>query len=156
MIYDFNELKVGDDDGERKVMVDVGGGRGQAIMGVLKEYPDLPKNGMVLQDRAVVIDAVKKMGDLPAEVEKMVVDFTIEQPVKGPSLPYFPHYLTIKLRTDHLSGAKSYYLRRVLHDFSDEGCLKILKHVAAAMAPDSKLLISEMLVPSHPTDNDMR
>jgi len=82
-IYEFNELKEGGFDDGRKVMVDVGGGRGQAIKRVLEEYPDLPASGMVLQDRDVVIDAVKKSGELPEEVEKMPIDFYKEQPVKG-------------------------------------------------------------------------
>jgi hypothetical protein len=81
-IYDFNELRT-EGDGDRKVMVDVGGGRGQAIMKVLEEFPELPKAGMVLQDRAPVIEAVEKAGELPVEVEKMVIDFMEEQPVKG-------------------------------------------------------------------------
>ena len=82
-IYDFNELKEGGLNDGRKVMVDVGGGRGQAITKVLAEYPDLPASGMVLQDRDVVVNQVKRGGELPEEVDKMAIDFFKEQPVKG-------------------------------------------------------------------------
>ena len=45
-------------------------------------------------------------------------------------------------------GAKAYYLRRILHDYSDEKCVGILSQLAAAAAPDTLVLISEMLVPA--------
>jgi hypothetical protein len=45
-------------------------------------------------------------------------------------------------------GAKAYFIRRVLHDYSDDDCVKILSHLKAAMAPDSRVLIQEQIMPS--------
>lgn len=39
-------------------------------------------------------------------------------------------------------------MRRVLHDYSDTKCIEILKHLAAAAAPDTVILISEMIMPA--------
>jgi hypothetical protein len=52
---------------------------------------------------------------------------------------------------DILLGALVYYMRRCLHDYSDEEGVGILKTIANAMAPDSKLLIVEMLLRDPPS-----
>lgn len=36
----------------------------------------------------------------------------------------------------------------MLHDYADTKCVEILKHLAAAAAPDTVILISEMMVPA--------
>ena len=47
-------------------------------------------------------------------------------------------------------------MRRLLHDFYIPECIDILKNTAEAMGPDSRLLISDMLVPATvPEDADM-
>lgn len=38
-------------------------------------------------------------------------------------------------------------MRRILHDYSDTKCVDILKHLAKAAAPDTVILISEVVVP---------
>ena len=38
-------------------------------------------------------------------------------------------------------------MRRVLHDYSDSKCVDILKRLAEAAAPDTVVLISEVVVP---------
>ena len=45
-------------------------------------------------------------------------------------------------------GAKFYYLRNVLHDWTDDKCCAILKNIAGAMAKDSLVLIDEMVLPN--------
>lgn len=41
-----------------------------------------------------------------------------------------------------------YFYHHILHDWADEYCLKLLRHVRDAMKPGySKLLIHEMIVP---------
>ena len=35
-----------------------------------------------------------------------------------------------------------------MHDYSDTKCIEILKHLAAAAAPDTVILISEMIMPA--------
>lgn len=53
------------------------------------------------------------------------------------------------------TGAKAYFLRRVIHDYSDEKCAEILKHLAAAAEPDSRILIAEMILAEKSTAADL-
>jgi hypothetical protein len=53
-----------------------------------------------------------------------------------------------------LPDAHIYYLRRIIHNWQDAECRKILQHIADAMAPDSRLLIAEMVVPPMPEGID--
>lgn len=51
-------------------------------------------------------------------------------------------------QVDMFSGSRAYFLHSVLHDWSDENCRRILRHLAAAMKRGySKLLINENVVP---------
>ena len=40
---------------------------------------------------------------------------------------------------------------RVLHDWSDADCLRILRNIRAAMAPDARLLVVDQLLESDPS-----
>lgn len=51
-------------------------------------------------------------------------------------------------------------MRNILHDYPDEKCLIILKHLKDAMGPHSAILIDEMVIPEtgahwHATQIDM-
>ena len=63
------------------VIVDVGGGRGQALKAIHEVYPSL-KGRMVLQDVPEVIKDAKASG-LPSYVEPMAASFFEAQPVQG-------------------------------------------------------------------------
>lgn len=78
---------------------------------------------MVLQDIRETINSLP--GDLP--FESMAHDYLTEQPVKG---------------------AKYYYFRNVMHNLPDESCQKVLAHTKAAMGPDSKILVDDIVVPA--------
>jgi hypothetical protein len=52
------------------------------------------------------------------------------------------------------TDAHIYYLRRIMHNWQDAECQKILQNIADAMAPDSRLLIAEMVVPKQPEGID--
>ena len=43
--------------------------------------------------------------------------------------------------------AHIYYLRRITHNYQDGVCIAILKRIAEAMGPKSRLLIAEIVVP---------
>jgi demethylsterigmatocystin 6-O-methyltransferase len=58
------------------------------------------------------------------------------------------HKLEKYKRTNKVTGARFYYMRTVLHDWDEENSIKILKNTAAAMGPDSQLLIDEMALPN--------
>jgi hypothetical protein len=45
------------------------------------------------------------------------------------------------------SGADVYMMSHIIHDWSEEQCLTILRNCRAAMGPKSRLLIIEMVIP---------
>ena len=49
------------------------------------------------------------------------------------------------------AGAEVYLLVRVLHDWSDDDCVRILRNCRAAMAPEARLLIVEQILEPDPT-----
>ncbi|KAL8784354.1 MAG: hypothetical protein Q9213_004006 [Squamulea squamosa] len=109
------------------LVVDVGGGVGGFVLQLLPVYPQLK---FVVQDRLENV----KQGEteiFPCEapdaipsgrVTFMAHDFFHENPVKS---------------------ADVYWLRGILHDWSDGYCIQILKGLKAAMAPKSKILICD-------------
>jgi hypothetical protein len=117
-------------DPQRPLFVDIGGGPGHAIAAILAAHPNLSASGFILQELPKVIDSAKQF--LPASVQLQSHDFFTLNPVKG---------------------ARVYHFRACLHDWSDEICVRMLKCVVPAMAPDSRLLIAECLLPSDPRDD---
>ncbi|EKG17245.1 O-methyltransferase family 2 [Macrophomina phaseolina MS6] len=110
-------------DASTPLIVDVGGGAGHTSRKI-RELCAGVEGRVVLQDRAeVVADAPQVDG-----VETMAQDFFEEQPVKG---------------------ARVYYLRRILHDWSDPSSVEILKRLADAMDPQhSRIVIAEQILPT--------
>ncbi|KAF2174812.1 S-adenosyl-L-methionine-dependent methyltransferase [Zopfia rhizophila CBS 207.26] len=107
---------------ERALFVDVGGGIGHQCADFKAKYPDLPGR-VILQDLPLAVEhAIPTPG-----VEVMTYDFMTPQPIKG---------------------AKFYYLRAVLHDWPDEKCRVILKNTIDASAPDSVILIDDIVTPN--------
>ena len=107
-IYDFGWLVAAaeaDPAGERPLFVDVGGGKGQAIVAIRKEFPGLPLGRCVLQDRPEVIaaDAALDEEDLRG-VQRMAMDFHKEQPVKGELSPLC---LSCSLQEDEVGQKRS-------------------------------------------------
>ena len=80
--YPFEE-QLGTEDVEETdiAIVDVGGGRGQALRAIKAVSPRV-KGRMVLQDRRDVIEDAKVEG-LPSFIEPMAASFFEPQPVKG-------------------------------------------------------------------------
>ncbi|KAF7537312.1 hypothetical protein G7054_g3843 [Neopestalotiopsis clavispora] len=106
------------------VLVDVGGGKGQASRALAKAHPEL-HGRIILQDQALVLRSVDQ--DVHAVVKKtMAYNFFDPQPVKG---------------------AAFYYLRRILCDWPDAACKLILKNQAEAMDSHSRLLVAAFVVP---------
>ncbi|EKG17904.1 O-methyltransferase family 2 [Macrophomina phaseolina MS6] len=112
------------------LIVDVGGGQGQALRQIMQECPDIPAERVVLQDLPSAIEEAKAtdIAELRG-VKKMPHDFFDEQPVKG---------------------ALVYYIRRVMHNWSDENNARILGHIREAMAPESRILITEQVMANPP------
>jgi O-methyltransferase domain len=127
-MYDFGQLASSSSasDITRATLVDVGGGQGQAILATLAAFPNLYPKTMILQDLAPPLEQAKALNHIPDGIQVMPIDFWTEQPVEG---------------------AKAYYIRRVLHDYSDAKCAIILTHVRDAMVDDSVLLMSDIVMP---------
>ncbi|KAF7952846.1 hypothetical protein EAE96_006071 [Botrytis aclada] len=109
---------------ERPFVVDIGGGRGQALIAIQKEAPEGFGAKMVLQDRSDVLDSLTEQ-EAP-NIEKMVYDFHTPQPLKN---------------------AHVYFIRRILHDFYEPVCVQLLKNIASAMGPTSRVVIADMIRP---------
>lgn len=107
------------DGKDRPLLVDIGGGRGQQAGLFKRRYPRLTGR-IIVQDEAEVI----KNAPAIEGVEFMVHDFFQPQPIQG---------------------ARFYYLRFVLHDWPDDVCVKILQAIIPAMAPDSRIILDEMV-----------
>ncbi|GKZ79986.1 hypothetical protein AnigIFM56816_004195 [Aspergillus niger] len=117
-----------DSNPDRALIVDIGGGRGHDLLGFKKRFPGAPGK-LVLEDLPVVIDEVRGAQDLDgANIVPVKYNFfTEQQPVKG---------------------ARVYYFKNVMHDWSDEKARIILNYVVEAMEPGySKLIMEEYIVP---------
>jgi demethylsterigmatocystin 6-O-methyltransferase len=110
------------------IFVDVGGGFGWQCQALRNTFPDL-SGRVILEDRPDVIAKGRAAEDItPYEqlgIEPVNHDFFTAQPIKG---------------------ARSYYLRGILHNWDDGLCLQILKHLAEAMSESSILLIEDYVL----------
>jgi putative intracellular protease/amidase len=104
-------------------VVDVGGGVGGLLVQALGENPGLRG---VLFDQAHVLDEhrLAEVGD-DNRWEAVAGDFFAEVP----------------------AGGDVYVLKRILHNWSDEQCLEILRACRRAMADGSRLLILDPVIP---------
>ncbi|KAF8313565.1 S-adenosyl-L-methionine-dependent methyltransferase [Amanita rubescens] len=121
------------------LVVDVGGGVGTASLVLAREFPDLK---IVVQDRQPAIengvDIWKK--ELPEALTSSRVQFQAHD------------FLTVQPQTN----ASVFFIKNVLHDWSDEYSLKILKQLRDAATPNTKLICMEMMVPyaCHESETD--
>ncbi|KFY42100.1 hypothetical protein V495_04669 [Pseudogymnoascus sp. VKM F-4514 (FW-929)] len=109
---------------ERPFIVDMAGGRGQALLAIQEECPAGFGAKLILQDLPIVIDSLTPE-EIP-NIEPTVHDIFTPQPVKN---------------------AHVYFMRRILHDFYNPVCLEILKNTVPAMGPDSRLIVCDMVIP---------
>ncbi|KAK4164690.1 S-adenosyl-L-methionine-dependent methyltransferase [Cladorrhinum sp. PSN259] len=127
--FDFDALKNSEEENARGVveLVDVGGGHGEVLKQILERHKALSAGSVVLQERADIARLAKGPGSvLPEGVSVQEHDFMTVQPVKG---------------------AKAYFTRMILHDYSDEVATQILKNLVPAMSHDSRVLVCEMVLP---------
>ena len=113
------------------LLVDVGGGRGHDLAKFKETFDDV-SGRLVLQD---LPDVVNNIQDLDPKIEQMAHDFTTPQPVLG---------------------ARACFMHSILHDWSDEKCVLILKHLAKATKKGySKILVYEIVLPDQGADPSM-
>jgi SAM-dependent methyltransferase len=108
-------------------IVDVGGGRGFILAPMLETAP---KALGVLFDRPQVVEGAKRFfaaRGLSERTTFVAGDF---------------------LKDELPPGGDAYVLKGIMHDHSDENCLKVLERCRRAMAPGATLLSIEGLIPS--------
>ncbi|KAI1843046.1 hypothetical protein JX265_005174 [Neoarthrinium moseri] len=113
-------------EGDASALVDIGGGTGQILEDFHASVPHYTGR-LVLQDLPEVIATASglRVGKDP-RFELQTHDFFTEQPIKG---------------------ARAYFMRSVLHDWPDDKCRIILKHLKDAMEPGySRILVSDCIV----------
>ena len=108
-----------------KLIADIGGGNGEALRRILACFAT--PRGLVF-DRPDVVDAISPSACLGGRIE-----------VEGGS--FFDRVP---------AGADLYLLISVLHDWSDEDCVRILRVVRAAMASDARLLVVDHILEPNP------
>ncbi|KAJ6021715.1 S-adenosyl-L-methionine-dependent methyltransferase [Penicillium herquei] len=105
------------------LIVDMAGGSGRDMLAFKSKFPDLTGR-VILQDLPAVFNDIHyhDMG-----FEKIEHDIFDRQPVEG---------------------ARVYFLKFILHEFSDDNCIKILQNTIQAMKKGhSKILIEEFILP---------
>ncbi|MGW4133491.1 methyltransferase [Amycolatopsis japonica] len=113
-------------------VVDIGGGNGTLLRTILEDHSGV--SGVVF-DRTHVVDAAN-LDEAPSGLRFVPGDFFTDVP----------------------EGADTYLLSRVLHDWNDEDCDRILRNCRRACASGARLLVLERLLPAQrggPVDADL-
>lgn len=105
-------------------VVDIGGSEGQLLVAILERYPHLRG---ILFDRPAAVSTAQALFTSAGVAHRCSI-------ITGSFFDAVP------------SGGDAYILRHILHDWSDERCLAILRVCRAAVAPHTKLLIIERSV----------
>jgi len=115
-VYDFS--------GFGKV-VDVGGGHGGLVTGILKKNPNL---------KAVVFDAPEVISGTQEKIAAAGLSDRCET-LSGDFFQSVP------------SGGDAYLLKWIIHDWDDEKSIRILKNCRQHMSADSRLIVVDTVVP---------
>lgn len=118
----FNDLEW-EKEGCPNVMVDLGGSHGSISVELLRRFPTLK---CVIEDLPEMISGAVVPSDLEARLEFKPHDFFTEQPVKN---------------------ADVYFMRSILHDWSDKYAILILRNLIPALKPGARIIINEVCVP---------
>ena len=103
------------------LLVDIGGGFGQQAVAFKTQVPSLPGRVVVQDVASTLAYALATDG-----IEFQEHDFFTPQPIKG---------------------AKFYYLRHILHDWSDEDSIRILQNLLPALTFESRIVVDEVVLP---------
>ena len=116
------------DFGKHARILDLGGGNGTLIAGILRAYPNA---------RGGVLDLAGAIGDAPRMLDAAGVRDRVEL-VEGnifeDSIP---------------TGWDAYVLKHILHGATDALIARVLGSVREAMTPNARLVVIEMIVPEH-------
>jgi len=118
------------DFSDRGLVVDVGGGRGQLLAGILTKHSGASG---ILFDQPHVVEEAEGVLEAAGVRERC-------RRIGGSFLDSVPE------------GGDVYLLQHVLHDWDDDRCRIILRNCRAAMPDRSTLLIVESALPNGPPD----
>jgi hypothetical protein len=110
---------------ELKTVVDVGGGSGNLLTTILQKQPG-PRG--VLFDLPHVVDHARPLIESRGLADRVSIE-------TGSFFEKVP------------AGGDAYLLSHIIHDWTEELCLRILGNCRKVMGPASKLLIIEMVLP---------
>lgn len=113
------------DFSEIGVLMDVGGATGNMLTHILARHPG---------PRGILFDLPHVVKDACPFIESRGLSDRIE--IRGGS--FFESVPT---------GADGYLLSHIIHDWSEEQCVAILRNVRRAMKPEGRLLLVEMVLP---------
>ncbi|KAK7046634.1 3-O-methyltransferase 2 [Favolaschia claudopus] len=113
---------------------DFGGGVGAMAIQLARAYPQLHLKLQDLPDRMVQAETVLWPAECPEAIEENRIefkafDFFVESPIPGCDV---------------------YYLKNILHAFSTQNCITILKGIRKVMKPDSRVLLHEYILQTAP------
>jgi hypothetical protein len=103
-------------------LADIGGGHGFLLAQVLRQNPSV--KGVLFDLPQVVAGAKKTFDGLDGRIEIVAGDFFQSVP----------------------RGLDGYMMKHILHDWSDEACIKLLAHCAAGLTNGGRVLVVEQLV----------
>lgn len=120
--YDFSSARL---------VVDVGGGSGALLGGILAAAPQA--RGIVADLPGGLAAATRTLAALGVadRCRPVVADFFVEVP----------------------TGGDVYILRQILHDWPDDRSAQLLAVCRRAMQPDARLLVIDQLLPEHATED---
>ncbi|MEU2035651.1 methyltransferase [Nocardia amamiensis] len=115
------------DFGRYDILVDVGGGEGTLLTEILCRSP---------RSRGILFDLPEVVAAAPARLAELGLAerCTVESGSFFDSVP---------------KGGDAYILKHILHDWAEPDAGRILDALRAAMEPDARLLIIELVVPEH-------
>jgi hypothetical protein len=115
------------DFSQARSVVDVAGSHGAFLSAVLRQVPDA--RGILFDLPQVIDDAYAPAlaADVAARIDKRSGSFFEAVP----------------------SGADTYLLKHILHDWNDDDCVRILRVLATAMPKTARLVVVELLLDDH-------
>jgi hypothetical protein len=114
--------------GPFNVAIDVGGNQGSLLLRLLEAHPAARGVLFDLPDTVRQAEAPVAAAGMAGRVELVGGDFFTAVP----------------------AGGDLYLLKQILHDWSDQECLAILRNIRAAMTEGARLAVVERLLPEQP------
>lgn len=107
-------------------VVDIGGGNGAFLKAVLNANQNI---------KGIVAD----LPEVVPQAERNLADAGLQQRCEVEAIDMF---------TSVPPAADCYIMKRVIHDWSDDQCIQLLKNVRSSMSSDGRVLIIESIIPS--------